>query len=213
MSDPHVGTVRDGFGTRARGSNRFQSQSFRADKLRDVVVDVKSLRTLQDRFDGTGCDQWPFCIGERWDRGGALRVRLRRDNNNKIVYESALYWHMQPEEWSAYQAKEDAWRAAIESGSALFGTRLEMGKDADIRFAIRPVLDLVERLSFDGNEVIHVGTETTHSTLTENISLATTGSGKIQICHKPGTSGTNRKVDPEDLMDHLRHGDHLLKCN
>ncbi|MEL6616841.1 MAG: hypothetical protein AAFQ43_13945, partial [Bacteroidota bacterium] len=137
------GMVRDGFGGFARAGYSHRSQTFEADELRDFELDIRSLRTLEDRFDGSGCDQWPFCIGERINRGGALTVRIRKHGSNKVVYESALYWHMQPTEWATYQAQEAAWRTQIQNG-ALFGTRLDLGADARVDFQMGPVLALVE---------------------------------------------------------------------
>ncbi len=212
MSDPLVGSVRNGFGTYARGSNgaRFGTQSFKASDLNDFAVDIRSLRTLQDRFDGVGgCDRWPDCIGERADRGGSLTVRIKSATSGKTLYESALYWHMKSEDWADYKAQEAAWRAQIESGG-LFGTRLELGKDADIEFEMAPVLDLVDRLGFDGNEVIHVGTETTHHTPTENIARATRADGTVEVCHN-GTS--TLAVERSALREHFSHGDRILACD
>ncbi|OZC02879.1 hypothetical protein [Rubricoccus marinus] len=215
MSEPQRGAVRDGFGAYARGSNgaRFQTRTFAADDLNDFAVDIRSLRTLQDRFDGQGgCGQWPFCIGERTDRGGALRVGIKKASTNRTVYESALYWHMKAEDWTEYQAKEDAWRSQIQNGG-LFGTRLELGKKADIAFEIRPILDLVERLGFDGNEVIHVGTETSHRTRAQSLALATRPDGKIEVCHNPTSGGNTVAIHSDALNMHLQHGDRLMACD
>ena len=163
----HGGSVKNGFGAFAEGGATHRSAAFPADELRDFSVDIRSLRTLKGRFDGQGgCDQWPFCIGERWDRGGTLRIRVREDGSGKVVYDSALYWHMQPTEWAAYNVQEDSWRTAIQNGS-LFGTKLHFGSRTDITYDVDPILALVERMGFDGNELIHHGTSTTHISASE----------------------------------------------
>ena len=212
MGTAKTGMVRDGFGAFSRGGNVHQSQSFEASDLQDFSVEIRTLRTLEDRFDGKdGCDSWPFCIGERWDRGGALRVRLRSDAG-KILYDSAIYWHMQPDEWAIYKAQEAAWRTMIESG-ALFGTRLEMSDKVNITYDIRPILQLVDRMGFDGNEVIHLGTDTVHTPPTENLAKATGSDGRVRVCHKPTLLSNTKDISPEALDDHLGHGDHLLGCD
>ncbi|MEM1056799.1 MAG: hypothetical protein AAGI52_14850 [Bacteroidota bacterium] len=211
MPNPVRGMVRDGFGAYSRGDSH-QSREFRADRLEDFEVDIRSLRTLEDRFDGNGCDSWPFCIGERWDRGGALRVRLRRHTDNDILYESVLYWHMQPSEWAIYQAQEAAWRTQIQNGG-LFGTRLEMTGDVSVTFDISPVLDLVDRLGFDGNEVIHLGSEVEHLTRDENFAAAQLSSGSVRMCHDPTGTATNRDVPSEEVEENLGRGDTLGNCD
>lgn len=211
MAEPLRGMVRDGFGSYARG-NVHQSQSFRASDLEDFEVDIRSLRTLRDRFDGNGCDSWPFCLGERLDRGGALRVRLRSHTTNRVLYESALYWHMQPDEWTVYQEQEAEWRSQIQNG-AMFGTRLEMGPNVDIEFDIRPVLALVERMGFDGNEVIHLGTETEHFNYDQNFANSLLGGDEVRMCHKPTGTANDKDVPFEDVTSHIGHGDVFGNCD
>ena len=212
MAQPMQRMVRDGFGSFARGGNVHQSQSFKADDLEDFSIDVRTLRTLQARYDGQGCDSWPFCIGENWDRGGALRVRLRNDSDDKILYESVLYWHMQTDEWAIYQGQEAAWRTQIESG-ALFGTRLEVGQNVNVAYDVRPILALVDRMGFDGNEVIHLGTETEHGTADQNLARATAADGRVRICHDPGNGGSTQNVARDAVQVHLGHGDRLFGCD
>ena len=49
------------------------------------------------------------CLGSRWSsHTGTLDISLL-----DILHESALYWHMQNDEWSVYQAQEAAWRAQL----------------------------------------------------------------------------------------------------
>ena len=216
-AEPYAGTVQGGFGGFADESDSHRTRGFRADRLDDFVVDVKSLQGLRARFDGEGgCDaltQWPRCIGSRWDRGGVLRVQLRKAATDQLLYESGLYWHMQDAERADYQARVDAWRAQIQGG-ALFGTRLELGDDVDISFSMAPVYDLVERLRFDGNEVVHVGSESRHRSYDEGRALATRTDGQVEVCHQAGTaSEQTRTIAPDEIDAHLRHGDVFVACD
>ena len=206
------GSIRQGFGTFQRGSNTHQSSVFRADDLERFDVDVRSLRGLEPLFDGLdGCASRPVCMADAWDRDGSLRVRIRRADNSKIVHENVLYWHMQPSEWAAYNAQEAVWRAAIQSGSGLFGTKLDMSDKTKITYEPLPILNLVDRLGFDGNEVIHLGTEVTHITAAEaRRTAAQSGvpSGQSMVC----LGGRSLVVPDEQLSQLLATGAVLGAC-
>lgn len=158
-----AGTVRAGFPAGVRSGGAHRSVAFRADRLRDFSLDVRSLRALRQRFDGSGCAQWPFCVGQDWNRGQALRVRLLRASDGAVLHETALYWHMRDDERAAHLAAEAAWRASVAAGAG-FGTHLQMGAGARIAFALPPIHALGERLGFDANAIALVSATTAHAT-------------------------------------------------
>ncbi len=163
LPDVVTGTVRNGFPTDFRTGGTHRSARFQADRLRDFTVDVRSLRALRQRFDGVGCSQWPFCVGQDWNRSEALRVRLLRADDGTVLYEAALYWHMREDEVAAHQAAEAAWRTAV-TGGAGFGTHLQMGGGTRIAFALAPIQALGERLGFDAGSIAVVSTSSDHAT-------------------------------------------------
>jgi hypothetical protein len=215
--DPFVGSVRAGFGGFAAEGATHRTRAFQAQDLNDFVVDVKVLQALKDRFDGEdGCDtvtQWPRCIGRRWDRGDALRIQLRKAATDQIVYETALYWHMQSREFAEYETRLAMWRTEIQNG-ALFGTRLELGDQTDIQFDLGPIRALTDRLGFDGDQVIHVGSEVRHQSYQEGLAWATRPDGRVEVCHKAGSPAERTRVlEADALGPHLRHGDPLGACD
>lgn len=156
-------------GTPLAGSKRYRSMTFPAEDLERLVIRPQSLRSFRKLWDSDGvCSEspipeWPICVGlDRGDREGALTVRIRRASGGRSLYEATAYWHMQagPEE-AQYQAEVDAWRAAVLDGSIAFGTDLTMGPSTAITYALGPIVRLGEKVGFDGNEVIHVSTEST----------------------------------------------------
>ena len=159
-----AGRVARGFeGTRLEGPSRLRTEAFDARDLDRLVVRPRSRRSLKKLWDGPGAcpgDEWPYCVGEdQGGRQGALTVRLRHADG-RVLYEGALYWHMQAgDEEAEYQAHLDAWRAGVQSGSTPFGTAFSMGRNASVTFGLLPVVALADRLGFDGNEVVHVSTE------------------------------------------------------
>lgn len=161
--DAVSGTVRNGFPASFRDGGTHRSARFRADRLRDFTVDVRSLRALRQRFDGAGCSQWPFCVGQAWNRAEALRVRLLRAADGAVLYEAALYWHMREDERAAHDAAEAAWRASV-TGGAGFGTHLQMGAGTAVTFALGPIRALGERLGFDDNSIALVNSSSAHAT-------------------------------------------------
>jgi len=164
LPDVTGASVRTGFPAGVRsGASAHRSVPFRADRLRDFVLDVRSLRALRQRFDGSGCSQWPFCVGQDWNRAEALRVRLVRAANGAVLYETALYWHMREDERAAHDAAEAAWRASVAAGAG-FGTHLQMGAGARIAFALAPIHALADRLGFDANSIAVVSTSSAHAT-------------------------------------------------
>ncbi|OZC02878.1 hypothetical protein, partial [Rubricoccus marinus] len=215
-SKTHSGSVMGGFGEFSTAANRHRTNTFKAKDLKDFVVDIKSLQGLRARFDGVdGCSvtrQWPRCLGDRWDRGGVLRVRIRRAASSQVAYETGIYWHMRADEEAEYQTRIANWRAQIQSGG-LFGTRLEFGPDVEIDYSLGPILDLADRLDFDGNEVIHVGSFADHATRAQNLAAATRADGKIEVCHNPTSGGNTLALNPKALDAHLRHGDRLKNCD
>ncbi|MEM8599001.1 MAG: hypothetical protein AAGF99_03690 [Bacteroidota bacterium] len=156
-------SVYNGFGPfrRGNGDARMQSKTFQADQLQDLIVNVRSLRLLRPRFDAEGCAEWPRCIGQDRDRGGAFRVQLRRDADGALLYEATFYWHKRQDEEAEYQAEEQALRDLILSGAA-FGTRIDMNDQTDIGFSIDDIEGIGSRLGFALPDVDHQGTVVRH---------------------------------------------------
>jgi hypothetical protein len=167
---PVVGTVRGGFpdAFRAPAGPQTRTAPFRAGDLRDLDVNVRSLRSLEPFFNTptSPCGDWPVCIGNDWGREGALAVRLMRASDGARLYESTLYWHMKGAEIAAHAAAEQAWRAEIAAGGA-FGTHLTLGSGVDLTYDRGALNDLAGKLGFDGDELLLVETASTHTTAAE----------------------------------------------
>ena len=234
--DSAEGTVAQGFGeTALEGPSAHRSASFRARDLRRLTVRPRSRRSLRKLWDGSGsCDggEWPYCVGEdRWNRRGALGVRIvDAGNRNKVYYEGTVYWHMQTgDEQDQYRSDKAAWQAGVASGKNPFGTDLTMGPNVRVTYAGAPIVALAEKAGFKGNQVIHISTE---SDLTEaNETRAQRGANastppaqvapqcatptqQVLICNKPGGNGEwrDRTVDCNTVQNHLGHGCKLGSC-
>lgn len=227
----YSGTVNNGFGLFSRSGDVHRTQNFNAGDLDTFIVDVLSLRMLKKRWDGSGgCEIWPICIGENWNRQGALTVRLRKASNSRRLYESSIYWHMRADEVEEHQADEQALRDLIESG-AHFGTNLNFGPNVTINYDLDEIAELREVLGFDGDEIINTGTWTEHTTARDYRSQgvdAGVGGGPSAghadsappsapppppapytlICH----AGFDVMATPAQLPAHLAHGDVLGSC-
>lgn len=174
--------VAQGFdGTVLEGARRHRSATFPARDLERLTVRPRSLRTLKKLWDGQGsCDgnEWPYCVGENRNRRGALTVRVRKASNGRALYEGAIYWHMQVGgEQAEYLAEREAWKAGVLSGSTPFGTDLRLGSDADITYALAPIAALADKVGFDGNQIIHVSTESDLIEAAEGRMAARSGTG------------------------------------
>ena len=211
---PLSGSVRNGFTPFASSSSPFRSQPFRASDLDAFSVEVMALRSLRPRFDGVGgCDSWPFCIGEKWDRRGALTVQVKRASNSQRLYDASLYWHMREDEVSQHEAEEDAWRAEIASGTG-YGAHIAFGDGTRIAYDARPILELADALGFDGNRLVQRGFAHSHVSATTTARQTGAGAagtpppGVVPICNKPGATGGwyDRMVDERSLTSHLAHG-------
>lgn len=211
---PLTGMVRSGFPAGSHAANNpFRTTVFAANTLRDFVVDVQSLRSLRDRFDNVGgCDQWPFCIGESFSRGGALRVRLVRASDNRALHESAFYWHMQTSEVAEHEAEMKAWRDAILAGTG-FGTHLTLGPTTNVAFALAPIIRLADKLDFDGNEMLLLSTTTEHETAAEGRAATAPALPSPTTPSVPQIPPTC--TDPDALIAICNHGtsDRLVKCS
>ena len=187
LPDPVTGMVRDGFGGFASAVSPTRSRTFPADDLRAFDVNVLSLRALRRAFDTVGgCDEWPICVGYEWGRKGALAFRVVRASDNARLYEASFYWHMRPDEQAAHDAEEQAWRDAIMAGAA-FGTHVTLGDKVDLRLDETQILELADKMGFDGNEVVHLATSAFHQTSEETraeASTSRTGPGS-----PPGAAG------------------------
>ncbi len=153
--EPIDGMVQHGFPESLRdASSRYRTVAFPANRLHTLTMTVQSLPSLKRRFDDEngGCEEWPLCIGEDWDRGGALSVRVVRASDDVRLYESALYWHMREDEEEEHEREMAAWRATIAAGVG-FGTHLRFGDDARVRFDLGPIIGLSDRLGFDRNSL------------------------------------------------------------
>lgn len=219
---PLSGTVRGGFGPFARGtgSDRFRTQPFPADDLDELTVEVMALRSLQARFDGVGgCDSWPFCIGENFDRRGALTVQVKRASDSKRLYDAALYWHMREDEVAQHEAEENAWRATIASGAG-YGAHISLGAGTRVTYDARPILDLADALGFDGNRLIQRGLSHSHQAAPVRSAAAATsgggsgGGGSYWVCHGNGGGGYGSLSVPNASAQtaHLGHGDYAGQC-
>ncbi|HYE95413.1 MAG TPA: hypothetical protein VD962_04340 [Rubricoccaceae bacterium] len=213
------GMVRNGFGDFAAGpSTPHRSQPFRVDQLKDLSVDIRSLRMLQPLFDESGCREWPHCVGNDRNRSGALTLRVKRADNHRTMYEAAMYWHLRPDEVNAHLEEERAWRLRIESGQA-FGTRLTTGANVRLNYAMEPIRLIGQRLNFDGQEIHNVGQWAQHWDAREigggyaGGSNPDNGDGTVTICHTRGrgSSGT-MTAQLHALPSHLAHGDYLGAC-
>ena len=170
-----------------------------------------SLRALKKGFDDPACAEWPICIGEDWNRRGALAVRVHRASDDARLYESTLYWHMRTDEIATHEAEEEAWRTKIRNGEA-FGAHLSFGPDVTLTFDIREVAELSERLNFDGTQVVLVSSSTSHKTAAE-MRATPAPPDNVTICHKPGKPNAKTKtIATADLPSHIGHGDYLGTC-
>jgi hypothetical protein len=168
--DLESSAVRHGFPAAYASADPLRTRPFPASELRDLVMEIRSLRMLSYKPNNsncgphltlTECGDRPQGVGGHYDRDGALTLRVRRASNDALLYEASAYWHWKEEEADGDAGEEAAWRLLIESGSA-FGTRMEMGPEVQIEFdrlAMRPI---GRRLGFLGVELRHRGTWTTH---------------------------------------------------
>lgn len=156
------GRVRSGFPSGVRAtSDAFRTRRFDADDLQTLTLDLRTLSALRRRFDTEGgCASWPFCIGDDWNRGGALRLRLRRASGS-LLYEAVFYWHMRQDEVATHDAELAAFRDAIAAGAG-FGTHLVLGDALRLTYSRGHLQPFAERLGFDGNEVRLLTTSTRH---------------------------------------------------
>ena len=222
VPDPIRGTVRSGFGPFASTGSSFQSKPFPANALRDLDVDIASLRALHQSFDEAGgITDWPRHIGWDWDRRGALALRLMKrgaDGNPVRLYEASMYWHMRLDEVAKHEAEEAAWRARILAGEE-FGTRLRMGENVDVTYQTGPIAELTDKMGFDGNEVVLISTAIDHDTPSETraeLMLAGDGGDRengVVVCHEPRSRNPQTQtVPPAAVAGHLRHGDTTGPC-
>ena len=202
-------TVRTGFGDFASAANPRRTTAFAADRLADFSVDVRSLRSLRQSFDTAGAcaetSDWPYCTGIYWDRLGAMSVRLHRASDGARLYEASLYWHMRADEEDAHEAEEQAWREKIQNGEA-FGTHLSMDGTVDMTFDMTEILELKDKLGFDGPEVELVTSSVSHVPPSE------TADGTIVVCHDPPAANQTKTIDFDSLSGHLGHGDFVGRC-
>ncbi|MEL6617208.1 MAG: hypothetical protein AAFQ43_15815, partial [Bacteroidota bacterium] len=63
------------------------------------------------------------------------------------------------------------------------------------------------------NEVIHLGTTTEHRTLEDNLALATTSSGLVEMCQTPASTPTTITVSRAQVREHLARGARLVACD
>ena len=232
--------------TALEGGSKRRSRAFEARELERLVIRPQSLRSLRKLWDSNGvCDgavpaEWPMCVGyDRGNREGALTVRLRSaDKKNAVLYEGAVYWHMQAgQEHDDYKADKAAWKAAVGSGATPFGTAFTMSSNSSMTYDLVPIAALAEKVGFAGNRVIHISTE---SELIEAVTAraaasgaggtggtggAGTGSGtgggnteapdidpnaEYLMCDKKGTK--SKYVKGEDVAKHQGHGCTLGAC-
>ena len=221
---PLLGSLRSGFDTFASLDSEYKSQPFAADDLEDFNVDVSSLRSLRKAFDDPSCTDWPICIGQSWDRRGALALRLVRASDDRRLYEATMYWHMREDEEEAVEAEEQAWREKIMAGEA-FGTHVRMGENVRMDFSMGEIEELTEKMGFDGPEIDLLSSQSYHQTAAETRALSQqgnagmsggngntdnsgigTGSGagaEVMMCSRKGDL---KPVPSEDVSKHLRHG-------
>ena len=153
--------------TALAGGSKRRSRAFEADELERLVVRPQSLRSLRKLWDPNGVcagaapAEWPICVGyDRGDREGALTLRVRRAGSNAMLYESAVYWHMQAgAEHDDYNADRAAWQASVGSGATTFGTTFSASASTRVTYDLAPIAALAEKVGFAGNRVIHISTE------------------------------------------------------
>ncbi|MEM9998653.1 MAG: hypothetical protein AAF809_13210 [Bacteroidota bacterium] len=187
-----------------------RSPAFRADRLDDFILDVRSMRILKELTDEEdGCAEWPKCVGNRRDRAGALTVRIRQASNDRMVYEAAVYWHQRRAERQSDAQEEQQWRNRIRNGQD-FGTRLEMGANDAITFDMGPIIALGRRLGFASPDVQHLGTSVQHQTPTElrAAESADPNAEKRTIC----VNGSTREVPRSVVQTYLNQGATLGAC-
>ena len=141
--------------------------TFPANRLERLVIQPQSLRSLKRLWDSDGvCSgapipSWPICVGyDRTRRQEALTVRIRKPNGGPILYESAVYWHMQDgAEHDEYLSTLAAWQTAVTNGTHPFGTALNLTSNSTITYALGPIAALADKVGFDGNQILHISTE------------------------------------------------------
>ncbi|MEO0741525.1 MAG: hypothetical protein AAF089_08030 [Bacteroidota bacterium] len=188
-----------------------RSPTFRANRLDDFILDVRSMRMLRELVDEEGdCDEWPKCVGNQRDRAGALSVRLRRASNDGMVYEAAIYWHQRGAERQSDAQEERRWRRRINNGQD-FGARLEMGANDAIHFDMGPIIQLGRRLGFASPGVQHLGTNVQHQTPMElrSAELDDADALKRTMC----VNGTTREVYRSVVQTYLNQGATLGTCS
>lgn len=219
-STTYAGSVGAGFGTHARSGDSWASPSFRPGAVDDFVVDVRSLRLLTHLIDGkkpsspawssTGsCSSRPICVGQLADRDGALTVQIVRERNDAVLYEASVYWHThadgQPEALQE-AAADQAWRTAIRSGLADYGTEIRFGKHAELEYEIDRTTAILRRLGVARLGIIHEGTFTEH---TDVVGVHDRGDPGVSydedqivtVCHR----GKTDRFKYEKFLDHADH--------
>lgn len=199
--------VEAGFGAFSAPDASHRSKTFAASDLRDLDLDVLSLRSLKQAFDDPSCAEWPICIGRDWNREGSLALRLHRASDEARLYEASFYWHMRDDEKAKHEAEEAAWRARILAGED-FGAHIRLGKRVEITFDLEEIEELADKLRFDHDEVRLVAATSSHLTARD------TADG-IPVCHQPSTPAAETKYFDnlgDRVMGHLGHGDRLGPC-
>ena len=145
-----------------------RSAPFRPSALRSLEVKVRSLRALRKSFDHVdpGCDSYPECIGNDWNRKGALSLRIMRARDHKRLYESTLYWHMREDEVAAHEAAENAWRERIRSQTG-YGAHITLGNDVDVQFRHNDLDALVSKMGFVPDNVRLITASADHLSATD----------------------------------------------
>ena len=102
-----------------------------------------------------------------------------------------------------------------------------MGPNTAITYELGPVVSLAEKVGFDGNEVVHVSTESSldeapRASAGRPSAPPTTptpgnpdpdGDGLVEVCHMPGTGAENNLVvSVLSIAAHLGHGDQFGTC-
>lgn len=173
--DELAGAVSSGFGLEARAGDRWASPSYAPGDIDDLLVDVRSLRQLAHLTDGDtpasalwgggACAVRPDCLGKLDDRDGALTVQIVLDKTDVALYEATIYWHThapgQPEAVME-EADDAAWREAIKSGAAQYGTSLRIGDGTVLRYDVNRVAGITSRLGFNALSVRHLGSFVEH---------------------------------------------------
>ncbi|HIG75326.1 MAG TPA: hypothetical protein EYQ24_12335 [Bacteroidetes bacterium] len=231
----YSGAVVSGFGGHARPGDRWASPSFAPSELDTLIVDVQSLRMLTHLTDreepespywpwpGSTCTNRPLCVGYMDDRDGALAVQVVRSLTDQPLYEATIYWHTHAEgypENDAEQAADAAWRAAIQSGTADYGTSLRAGPKTRLLFENAQVARVLNRLGFNQLELLHVGSfveDVSSPSPTIPSGPSPSGGGDdggtggpqiVTVCHK----GKTKTVSLSSLASHLGHGDSVGFC-